>query len=559
VPGTSYKVKLNGPADFAGGALTGLALTAQDAGIDDALDSDAMLMGGDPTIMFTAPAAGSQDLTLDFGFNPELGSISDTVFEDLNSNGIQDPGEPGVDGVVVELLDAAMNPILVDALGGALPSVTSGGGQYLFDNLAPGTYFVRFTPPAGFSLTLQNAGGDDSLDSDADPVSGKSDPISLSSGVDIVTVDAGITPSVVVDVVINVFDLAGNLIGSEPGWIFPGEVVELNLQAPPFNLEDDQYGVVEVVRTSDPSQAQIAGSCIDEPQDNPIVIPWNGFASQFNILTVRNSCATGGAASLALYDAEGVLQSTQALALNAMSQIDISLNAIEGFQADTVGTVKLTHAGDSCVSGYLARFKMGDVGSANEGAYDFQLNLPLSNATRGASFASYNTFQPSVNPSHAGNPVYNWLEIINLSDSEQVFTKNIYDVGGALVETESLAVPAQGRRDLQAGHENPGPNMVGVVEVIPGDLTAEYFARVMRYGTNAASYDFATASDVTDGFSDCQFASVSSGAGAENWLVISNLSDIEAVARVEITSGGSVVGGFPVDVPIGVTSTLTHC
>ena len=253
---------------------------------------------------------------------------------------------------------------------------------------------------------------------------------------------------------------------------------------------------------------------------------------------------------LELYDSEGIKRSSQTIEFAAMSQLDVSLNAVEGYEVDQVGTVKLSYENSGCVGGYLSRFKLDASGS---GDYDFDLSLPLVNMSSGTTYASYNTFQPSLNPADAANPVYNWLEVINLSDSDLDFTKNIYDVGGNLVETEEVSIPSQARRDLQAGHENPGPSMVGVVELVPEDARAKYFARVMRYGSNpsvAGGFDFSTSSDAKTGEIGCKHVSISSGAGAENWLVISNLGDDEALINIDLTSGGGSLAGFPTAVNV---------
>ena len=50
----------------------------------------------------TAPAAlpsGSSDLTLDYGFYKPV-QIGDFVWNDLNTNGLQDSGEPGIQDAV---------------------------------------------------------------------------------------------------------------------------------------------------------------------------------------------------------------------------------------------------------------------------------------------------------------------------------------------------------------------------------------------------------------------------------------------------------------------------
>jgi len=72
-------------------------------------------------------------------------ALGDLVWLDTNNNGIYEParGEVGVpDGVVVELLDDALNPTGV--------TTTTVNGRYLFDGLAPGDYAVRI-PAAEFA------------------------------------------------------------------------------------------------------------------------------------------------------------------------------------------------------------------------------------------------------------------------------------------------------------------------------------------------------------------------------------------------------------------------
>ena len=58
--------------------------------------------------------------------------IGNTVFEDLNGNGVQDPGEPGIQGVMINLLDGYGNPIL-DINGNPITTVTDANGKYSFN------------------------------------------------------------------------------------------------------------------------------------------------------------------------------------------------------------------------------------------------------------------------------------------------------------------------------------------------------------------------------------------------------------------------------------------
>ncbi len=171
---------------------SGYQVSPANTQLDDNLDSDADAAGK------TAPtgnlAAGRYDLSLDMGiYSTGNVSVGDYVWYDRDRDGIQDAGEAGVPGVTVELYRDGQTcrrdmPLAVTATGG--------DGRYLFDNLAAGSYFVCFdltTLPAGYEVTTQNAGGDDALDSDANPTTGATASTgALSAGQSNLTLDMGI-------------------------------------------------------------------------------------------------------------------------------------------------------------------------------------------------------------------------------------------------------------------------------------------------------------------------------------------------------------------------------
>ena len=101
--------------------------------------------------------------------------LGDLAWYDTNQNGIQDPGEPGVQGIDVDLFDNGA------CAGTALASdTTDASGNYLFVVAQPGTYCLQFyNIPAAWSITLQNEGSDDTVDSDADPATGRIENIDL--------------------------------------------------------------------------------------------------------------------------------------------------------------------------------------------------------------------------------------------------------------------------------------------------------------------------------------------------------------------------------------------
>lgn len=121
-------------------------------------------------------------------------SLGDYVWLDANQNGIQDAGEAGVQGAQVELFDSGNNPLGT--------TTTDVNGYYLFDNLDAGDYYVIFTRPIPlYQFTSQDQGADDAKDSDANPLTGQTQVVSLSWGEDYRDLDAGIyvpgTPSAV--------------------------------------------------------------------------------------------------------------------------------------------------------------------------------------------------------------------------------------------------------------------------------------------------------------------------------------------------------------------------
>ncbi len=81
---------------------------------------------------------------------------------------------------------------LLDGVGATISStITAGGGAYSFPGLVPGDYRVEFISPVGYLISPADQGGDDSLDSDANPGTGRTPLTTLSSGESELTLDAG--------------------------------------------------------------------------------------------------------------------------------------------------------------------------------------------------------------------------------------------------------------------------------------------------------------------------------------------------------------------------------
>ncbi len=131
-----------------------------DQGTDDAKDSD--VISGYRTGTITLESNDS-NMTVDAGMYT-LASISDRVWNDLNSNGIQDGGEPGLSGITVHLYDGDGNQITT--------AITDSNGIYLFNNLVPGDYSLSFDLLTNYLFSPINQGGNDTVDSDVNPADG---------------------------------------------------------------------------------------------------------------------------------------------------------------------------------------------------------------------------------------------------------------------------------------------------------------------------------------------------------------------------------------------------
>lgn len=166
-------------------AVSGLALTTPNVGGDDAIDSDAIGLGGGLSqITGIVVTAGNDTPDNDAGVtDPKTGAIGDRVWIDANGNGEQDLGEDGKAGVSVSLIAGG----LVIAT-----TTTDANGNYLFDGLGAGDYKVLFGEVDDFVFTTQDAGGLDDSDSDADPTTGETGTITLGVGEVNLTVDAGL-------------------------------------------------------------------------------------------------------------------------------------------------------------------------------------------------------------------------------------------------------------------------------------------------------------------------------------------------------------------------------
>ena len=100
---------------------------------------------------------------LDGGFHSKA-TMGDRVWFDENQNGIQDSGEPRVGGVEVRAYD--INGVMFDE------AETDNNGEFFIDGLGKGEYYLKFDPPAGYTFTTPDQGGNEGMDSDVNGSNG---------------------------------------------------------------------------------------------------------------------------------------------------------------------------------------------------------------------------------------------------------------------------------------------------------------------------------------------------------------------------------------------------
>ncbi len=197
---TRYYVKFNAP--------DGYGFTRTNA-TNERMDSDADSTGKTDTFLLKE---GVINAGYDAGLvqqKSDNASVGDKVWLDSNANGLQEDNEAGAADVKVTLY-RDLNPYSED--GGPVIMIyiepekvdsvmTDAEGNYQFDNLSQGRYFIEVEKPEGYDFTRQDAGdhlrffhsitGDD-IDSDVLELNGRSETFNLGVGEALNSMDAGL-------------------------------------------------------------------------------------------------------------------------------------------------------------------------------------------------------------------------------------------------------------------------------------------------------------------------------------------------------------------------------
>jgi len=103
-----------------------------------------------PSLIQPAVVPPTGGLVSDKNFGVVLASVAGTVFSDKNNDGIQNPGEPGISGVVLRVYDTGGNLVAT--------TTTDSQGKYQFTNLPAGNYTVVMEQPPMFVSGKETVG-----------------------------------------------------------------------------------------------------------------------------------------------------------------------------------------------------------------------------------------------------------------------------------------------------------------------------------------------------------------------------------------------------------------
>lgn len=231
---------------------SGYFFTSGSTDRDDSTNSDANPTTGLTDVITVASGDDERDIDAGLTLTPPTGqaSLGDYVWLDTNENGIQDSDEIGVNGVTVMLYRSDGTFVGTTQTS----SDTAGNpGNYRFQNLPPGEYYVEFTLPAGYDATAQGQGGDTAQDSDPNPADAdtvtpgtqaRTNNFTLTAGQNETDIDLGIVPQPRIGDYVWI-DL--NRDGIQQG-------TEVGLNGVTVNLRDDTDTIVDTIDTADDIQ-----------------------------------------------------------------------------------------------------------------------------------------------------------------------------------------------------------------------------------------------------------------------------------------------------------------
>ena len=244
--------------------------------------------------------------------------------------------------------------------------------------------------------------------------------------------------------------------------------------------EDGTSDGQEVVDGTDPEDPD----SVIEHAENEYCFDWNGYLSQLaQILELQNVGCGNLELQVDLRDSAGEVQGSVTSSLEAEEQLDVIVNELEGFLANSYGTicVSITSGEADSLNSRLAMY------SVRPGSFAYAVSSRHVISRTGNQYLGYNNFFPTLNPDQFSNLFFGYIQVSNdesvLAGGDLVF----YDAEGSEIKRVTLSIPAKGRVDVST--HDIAINTVGLIEWIPALSDAKFRLFLNRYYYDGSGVD----------------------------------------------------------------------
>ncbi|MCB0344433.1 MAG: hypothetical protein KDD66_04925 [Bdellovibrionales bacterium] len=318
----------------------------------------------------------------------------------------------------------------------------------------------------------------------------------------------------------------------------------------PNDSDSDDDGVSDGQEVGDNTNPLDSGSAVYAlPVE--MCVEWNGFLGNsnhygmYNILENVNRSGSNVTLVAELFDALGESKSTQGALVIARAQTDLLVHDMSGYAYQQLGQVCVTHdGGEGDLDGRMVLYQPSPEPTAAPDDFQFAYAMPFGAGLPGNQYVSFNTYQPSANPSEQDWFVANWIQVTNKTSTNQTGTLNYYNMAGTLLGSEIVSLAPSARGDF-SGHQW-GQQVLGLVEWVPSSPSANFSVRNARYfytNNNGAVNDFSSAFqlDAAKGTGEAITAPLDTSDGS-SIIELMNVSGAPTVVSINIyTSSGTLV------------------
>ncbi len=436
--------------------------------------------------------SGGQDIdTADFGYKPTGGMIGDSIYWDVNGDGTQGTGEPGIEGVEVYLCTEPVASLPCDPTDSEYvgTSTTDNDGKYLFYGLPDDDYTVSVGSRPGDPQLTADPDTDGVVCTDTNPVCDNNHNVTV-NGNSYMGADFGYEPPLFIgdQVFIDADGSGGNMDGNDQPLAYV--TVTLTDGTNTYTVETDENGNYAFVNGA----SDLDGKVISLTNGNTytVTVDPNDFPTEYGALTPSYN----GPTDAGQVDTDGATDNSITLTLGADPIVDADL----GYRFNDTGLLNNLN-GTVC----LESDSNGYCGINGDG------DIPLTNG-----------IDTSAELAYEGTTVYvsKWIDagIIGVIEPGELFpiTQTVTDVNGdyfftdlpSVGETkESYIVSLEAPADLlELTTEPTGDTPATLVdknnEPVTGYTTSAWQIISVADGSSTVGMDFAFEQTVAFDFGD---------------------------------------------------------